>query len=259
MPTQSAAPAPARSRAVRKQLRTWLPNQHGAWAMLAVPFLVGMWLGRPSWVHLPLLIAWLLGYMTAFHLEQYLRLRHISRNPKAPRRHLRPLLTFGAALAVIGGALVIARPWLLVAAAAMAPFFAVNLWYAWRNDERALINGLVAVFPACGMLLVSLYSGGGDLADGWRPALACLLYFAGTIFYVKTMIRERGNRDFYRISVGYHVIALAVAAFLNPWLTIGFALFLVRAASLPGRSLRPGQVGAIEMGCCALLMALLLI
>ncbi|MVU84076.1 hypothetical protein GPX89_43465 [Nocardia sp. ET3-3] len=227
--------------------------------MLAVPFLVGMWLGRPSWQHVPLLVAWLLGYMTAFHLEQYLRLRRISRNPKAPGRHVRPLVTFGAVLVVIGGGLAVAHPWLLLAAVAMAPFFAVNLWYAWRNDERALLNGLVAVFPACGMLLVSLYLGGGILGDGWRGAVACLLYFAGTVFYVKTMIRERGNRDFYRISVAYHVVALGISAFLNPFLTIAFALFLLRAVFLPGRSLRPGQVGMIEMGCCVLLMALLLI
>ncbi|WP_222932719.1 YwiC-like family protein [Nocardia yunnanensis] len=250
--------APDRSKAVRKQLRLWLPNQHGAWAMLSAPFLVGMGLGRASWWHVPLGIAWLLGYMTAFHLEQYVRLRHIARNPKAPRRHVRPLVTFGAILIVIGAALAVAHPWLLLAAAAMAPFFAVNLWYAWRNDERALVNGLVAVFPACGMLVVSLHLGGGDLAAGWRPAVACLLYFAGTVFYVKTMIRERGNRDFYRISIGYHVVALAVAVWLRPLLAVAFAVYLARAVLLPGRALRPAKVGIIEMGCCALLMVLLL-
>ncbi|MFE3195749.1 YwiC-like family protein [Nocardia sp. NPDC059240] len=259
MSVESATAAPDRSKAVRKQLRRWLPNQHGAWAMLAVPFLVGMWLGHPTWAHLPLLLAWLLGYMTAFHLEQYLRLRHISRNPKAPRRHLRPLLTFGAALVVIGAGLALTHPWLVLAPSAMAPFFAVNLWFAWRNDERALVNGLVAVVPACGMLLVSAYLGGGALTDGWRPAVACLLYFAGTVFYVKTMIRERGNRDYYRASIVYHLFALAVAAWLQPLLFVAFAVYLARAALLPGRALRPARVGMIEMACCALLTALLLL
>lgn len=244
---------------MRKEVRKWLPNQHGAWAMLVVPFLIGMLLGHPSWWHIPLLLAWLLAYTTAFHLQQYLRLRRISRNPKAPRRHLRPMLVSGAALIVSGVPVAVAKPGLFVAAAIMLPFFLVNLRYAWRNDERALANGLLAVVPACGMLLASLYVGGGALSDGWRAAVACLLYFAGTVFYVKTMIRERGSRNYYRAAVIFHIVALALATWLQPLLAVAFILFLARAVVLPGYKLRPAEVGIIEMGCCVLLAVLTLI
>ncbi|WP_223832972.1 YwiC-like family protein [Streptomyces venezuelae] len=249
----------------RGALRSWLPNQHGAWAMLAVPFMVGAFLGDgpgegPRWAHLPLFGAWLAGYVTAFHVQQWLRLRRLSRNPRAPRRHVRPAIGAAAVSAVCGVPLLFAYPWLLLAAACAAPFVAVNTWYAWRNEERALLNGLAAVVPACGMLLVTLRLGGGDLSEGWRPALACLLFFAGTVPYVKTMIRERGSRAYYRASVAYHALAVPVAYALNPWLTILFAAYLVRAAVLPGKGLRVPVVGAVEvMGALLLLAALLVL
>ncbi|MFE0171527.1 YwiC-like family protein [Streptomyces sp. NPDC059002] len=245
--------------------RTWLPNQHGAWAMLAVPFTAGVFLADgpgqgPRWAHLPLLVAWLTGYVAAFHAQQWLRLRRVSRNPRAPRRHVRPGLGSAAVCAACGVPLLFAYPWLLLAAACAAPFVAVNTWYAWRNRERALVNGLAAVVPACGMLLVTLRMGGGDLADGWRPALACLLFFAGTVPYVKTMIRERGSRTYYRASVTYHALAVPAAYALGPWLALPFAAYLARAALLPGRGLKVPVVGAVEvMGAALLLAALLLL
>ncbi|MEU8954382.1 YwiC-like family protein [Streptomyces sp. NPDC048518] len=249
----------------RGGLHTWLPNQHGAWAMLAVPFTAGVFLGDgpgagPRWAHLPLFIAWLTGYVAAFHTQQWLRLRRLSRNPRAPRRHVRPALVSAAVCAVCGVPLLFAYPWLLLAACCAAPFVAVNTLYAWRNKERALLNGLAAVVPACGMLLVTLRLGGGSLADGWRPALACLLFFAGTVPYVKTMIRERDSRAYHRASVTYHVLAVPAAYALNPWLALLFAGYLARAALLPGRGVRVPVVGAVEvMGAVLLLAGLLLV
>ncbi|MEV7420861.1 YwiC-like family protein [Streptomyces sp. NPDC089919] len=239
----------------------WLPDQHGAWAMLAVPFLAGTFLApRPTWWQLALFGAWLLGYVAAFHAQQWLRLRRNSRNPRAAGRHVRPAQAFGAAFALLALPLAWRFPWLLAAAAAAAPFLAVTTWHAARNRERALLNGLAAVVPACGMLLVALRLGGGDPADGWRPALACLLYFGGTVPYVKTMIRERRSRAYHRASVGYHAAALAVAAWLSPWLAVPFGLYLVRAVLMPRRRPKVAVVGAVEVvASAALLTALLLV
>ncbi|AZM55402.1 hypothetical protein DMA15_24875 [Streptomyces sp. WAC 01529] len=247
----------------RGSLRAWLPNQHGAWAMLAVPFAAGVFLGGPDagprWAHLPLFAAWLAGYVAAFHAQQWLRLRRLSRNPRAPRRHVRPALASAALCAACGVPLLFPYPWLLLAALCAAPFVAVNTYYAWRNRERALLNGLAAVVPACGMLLVTVRMGGGALADGWRPALACLLFFAGTVPYVKTMIRERGSRTYYRASVTYHALAVPAAYALSPWLAALFAAYLARAALLPGRGVRVAVVGATEVVGAALLLAVLIL
>ncbi|MFI8512728.1 YwiC-like family protein [Streptomyces sp. NPDC085460] len=238
-------------------VRRWIPNQHGAWAMLAVPYLAGVLIGSPTWLQLPLFLAWLLAYCAVFHLEQWVRLRRASRNPRAAARHRRPALVLGSATLAFGLPLLVAEPWLGIAAALAALFLAVNIAYARRNRERALVNGLVAVVPACGMLLVALRAGGGQVAEGLAPALACLLYFAGTVPYVKTMIRERNSEAYRRGSVAYHALALLAAAVLNPWLAVPFALYLARAAVLPGRGLRVPVVGAVEVGCSLLLLGFL--
>lgn len=195
---------------------SWIPDQHGAWAMLTVPFLAGTFLSpRPGWQHALLLAAWLLGYAAVFHAQQWLRLRRVAaRRPQVARRHVRPALVLGAATALAGIPLAVLHPWLLLAGAAAAPFVAVNCRFALHNRERALANGLVAVVPACGMLLVAVRLGGGGTP--WAPAAACLLYFAGTVPYVKTMIRERSSRTYYRGSVTYHAAATALAACLSP-------------------------------------------
>lgn len=239
-----------------KGVARWLPDQHGAWAMLAVPFLAGALLApRPGWAHAPLFVAWLLGYIAVFHAQQWLRLH--ARGLRSARRHERPAVAFGAAFAVTGVWPAVAHPWLVVAALLAVPFVAVNTYYAWRGRERALANGLAAVVPACGMLMVAARLGGLGPAESWAPALACLLYFAGTVPYVKTMIRERNSRGYRVGSVAYHAVALGAAAVLSPWLAIPFTAYLARAAALPGRGLPVPVVGATELACAVALLATL--
>ncbi|MFD9412621.1 YwiC-like family protein [Streptomyces sp. NPDC059989] len=237
----------------RRRGSEWIPDQHGAWAMLAVPFLAGTLLSpRPGWAHAALFAAWLLGYAAVFHAQQWLRLR--GRGLRSAGRHARPALVFGAAFAASGIPLAMLHPWLCGAALLAAPFVAVNTYYARTGRERALTNGLAAVVPACGMLLVAARLGGLSPAAAWPPALACLLYFAGTVPYVKTMIRERNSRAYRAGSVAYHAAALAGAACLSPWLAVPFAAYLTRAAALPGRGLRVPLVGATELACSAALL-----
>ncbi|MER5729794.1 YwiC-like family protein [Streptomyces sp. NPDC002138] len=259
--TLSGPGRPARPRRPgRSWVRRWIPDQHGAWAMLAVPFLAGVLLApRPGPAHAALFGAWLSGYAAAFHGQQWLRLRRLSRSPRAAARHVRPGLVFGAACAALALPLAVLHPWLLGAGAAAAPFVAVNTYAARRNRERALWNGLAAVVPACAMLLVALRLGGGGLGEGLRPALACLLYFGGTVLYVKTMIRERNSPAHRRASVAFHAAALAAATCLGPWLALPFTLYLTRAALLPGRALKPPVIGALELTASALLLTTLLL
>ncbi|MER5871089.1 YwiC-like family protein [Streptomyces sp. NPDC002044] len=251
---ESASGAEAkRAAGGRRRGYTWLPDQHGAWAMLAVPFLVGTLLApRPGWAHALLFTAWVLGYVAVFHAQQWLRLS--ARGLRSARRHGRPAVVFGAAFAAAALPLAVAHPWLVVAALLAAPFVAVNTHHALRGRERALVNGLAAVVPACGMLLVAQRLGGGAAGAAWAPALACLLYFAGTVPYVKTMIRERNSRAHRRGSAACHAVALVVAACLSPWLALPFAAYLARAVALPGRGLRVPVVGAIELACSAALL-----
>lgn len=244
---------------VRRVLRRWIPQQHGAWAMLIVPFVAGALLGGVTGWQGLLFLAWLLAYCSAYHVQEYVRLRRLSRNPRAAHRHRGPALGFGAAFIITAGTLVVAQPWLLLAAAAVLPFFAVNLRYAYRNDARAVLNDLAAVIPACAMLVVSYRLGAGRIdSAAWLAAGACLLYFAGCVLYVKTMIRERRSHGYRAASRGYHGVALVAAATIQPWLALPFGLYLARALALPGHALKAHAVGALEVVNSALLLVVLL-
>ena len=63
-----------------------------------------------------------------------------------------------------------------------------------------------------------------------------LAYFAGTVLYVKTMIRDRGDVGRYRLSVMYHLAVCVPAAVTSPWLGALFVALPVRAAVVPQRS-----------------------
>jgi hypothetical protein len=215
--------------------------------MLAVPYLAGLLAAGYRWPDLPLLGAWLAGYLLSYYVFQAIK----SRRPSRYRAQLAAYASVAVPLAALA---VVARPHLLWYAPAYAVLFAVNAWYAARRQERALVNDIASVVQSCLMVFVV-----GTVADTSPAAVLvvfvlCLAYFLGTVFYVKTMIRERDNRAYRRWSIGYHLLALAVTVPLDPWAAILFTWLLLRAALLPGRGWRPKWVGLVEIANCVLLL-----
>ena len=140
-------------------------------------------------------------------------------------------------------------------APAYAALFAINTWHARQRRERALLNDAAAVLQSCLMsLVVATVAGTRPLAT-LGAFLICLAYFGGTVLHVKALIHERGNPTYRRLSTGYHLLAFAVAAWLDPWTAALFGWLLARAALLPGRGWSPKQVGLLEMASCGLLLA----
>jgi hypothetical protein len=88
---------------------------------------------------------------------------------------------------------------------------------------------------------------GTDWGRAWTLTAVLAAYFVGTLFYVKTMIRERDSHAYYRLSVGYHVLVTVAMVWVSWWLVGLFALLAARAAVLPGRALTPKQVGIGEI------------
>jgi hypothetical protein len=217
--------------------------------MLVVPFVLGVMAGGAAALHLLLLPAWVLAYLASYYFLQWLRARR-------RQRFVRPLLVYGGLLAVVGAVLVLLQPELLLFAVLYLPGVLVNVWYARRHDDRSLVNGLVSVAQASlGVPLANAVGAHPDWPAAWRLFALALLYFAGTVFFVKTMIRERESTGYYRASVGYHAAALVPAGLLSPWLLVPFALYLARAVALPRRRLRPAQVGVVEIVNSVLLVA----
>ncbi|WP_088281056.1 YwiC-like family protein [Kineosporia sp. A_224] len=244
---------PRTPRTRRARAGRWVPPQHGAWAMLLLPFAAGLlpsWGGRPVWWHVPLLVAWLAAYLFSYFALLAVKTGRAGR--------VRPqLLAYGAVAVATGLPVVVARPAVLLVAPAFVALLAVNVVAARRRRDRALAAGLASVVQACLVTPVVVLVADRPVTQVLGAAAAVLLYLAGTVVHVKAMIRERRNDAYAQADVGYHLAALVPAVVLSAWLAVPFAVFVLRAALLTRRRTSVALVGAVEVGCSVLLLAAL--
>ncbi|GAA0711861.1 YwiC-like family protein [Dactylosporangium roseum] len=236
-------PASPRRRAVRR----FVPPQHGAWAMLLLPWLAGVLTVGFRWPHLPLLVAWLSGYLLSYYLLLAVKTRR-------PERFRGQLTVYAIPTVLLGGLVVAAVPSLLWYAPCYALLLAVNVGYAARRDERALLNDLASVVQSCLMVFVCATIAHVPPAGVTVAFVTLLAYLAGTVLYVKTMIRERDSIGYRRASITFHLLTAAGMFLLNPIVGAGFLLLAARAWALPGRQLKPVHVGVIEIGASLLVL-----
>ncbi|MFI6330217.1 YwiC-like family protein [Micromonospora chersina] len=244
------APAARSGRPDRGRRNRWLPPQHGAWAMLLLPYAAAVGVTGPRWLHVPLLGVGLAGYLFSYYALLAVKTGRADR--------VRPqLLVYGGATALLGVPVLLARPAVLGYVPLYAVLLAVNAGHARRRRERALLNDLASVAQSLLMVFVVATVAEVPPADLVGVAAAVGAYLAGTVLYVKTMIRERGSAPYRWASLAYHLVALAVAvvAGWGPAVAGVFALLLLRAGVLPGRRLTPVRVGLIEMVGTLLLLA----
>lgn len=225
--------------------------------MLLLPPTAGIALAGAAWVHLPLTVFWIVGYLAYHATGRWLRARR-------RRRHLPPVLTYLAVAAPLGLVTLVAAPHLARWVPAFVPLLAASLWWTSRGAERSLRNDAVTVVAACLMAPVAFDAGGGGEATGdwaqlWLATGVLTAYFLGTVVYVKTMIRERGRRPYVLASVGYHAAGVSGAVWLaaagrQGWgLVAVWSLLLARAWVGPAvnarraRPLRPVVVGVGEI------------
>lgn len=223
--------------------RTWIPNQHGAWAFLVTPVVVGALAGGPSaWDGL-LLITWLAAYCLNFYVAQAVKSRK-------PKRYQRQLALYGIVSLILGLPLVQHDPSLLLLLMAAIPAFAVNLVFIRQRNERAWANDFVGIALAA-VVGYGAYALGAHPTDPVRVAwmeLAIALYFGGTVIYVKTMIRERGSRIWMRLSYAYHGALVLLATLAQWWPGAAIALLLlVRAIAVPRLGWTPKRIGLTEI------------
>ena len=210
----------------RGGINPWVPNQHGAWAMLLAPLLVGAVIALgydgPSQVHhrsaiIPIAIAWVIGYFCFFAFGLWFKARSATRKA----RYARPMLLYGGIAAVAGLIALLRYPGLAWWGLAFLPLIAVAVSEVTRRRQRSLTSGIATTLASAMMLLVMTSTGEfaplpwflfNIPAGLWVLWLATALYYVGTIFYVKTMIREKDNAPFESLSRKYHAIAFTLTA-----------------------------------------------
>lgn len=262
-------PVPAamsRVKSVSLRAGSWLPNQHGAWAILAVPLITGSALRSPPDPLGSVLLGgcFVTGYFGFFAASQWLK-----SPPRRRSRHLAPLLAYTSSAAALGLlALLRTGPALIGWVPVFATLLVPGLWLASRRNERAIAGGALTTMAACLMLLALCYDSPVAVIEHWpasRPAVlasaALFGYFFGTVLHVKSLIRERGNRGVEAASLLWHLGWTAAAAILWPWpdgwlWLLLFALSSIRAWLLPRLArtapLRPAVIGSVELPLSAL-------
>jgi hypothetical protein len=239
-----------------------VPPQHGAWAFLGLPLVAGFAFSSWTPALVVLTVAWLAAYPLSYFVLALVK-DSTARYPH-PERLRRPVAVWAAIAAPALLALVLLRPWLVWPGLLYGAAFAINVTFARRRDDRALVNDLV--FTAECVLVVPLTWAISasprtllppDFAAApvqlWIMTVAVALLLIGSTLHVKSLIRERANPDFARLSRIY-AVACAVGSLGLAWawglptglfLIAPFAWAMGRALVRAGRS--PVRIGMIEL------------
>lgn len=248
-------------------MSAYVPPQHGAWAFLALPLVLGVIVTPWTPLLLVLAVAWVAAYPLSYAALGLVRARR-------PQRFRTPFLVWSAVVLPAVVVLLVWRPWLLWVGLGYSVLFAVNLAYARRNNERALTNDVVFVVECSVMVPVTWAVGAGDQSwtapalgsvpnEVWVLTAMSVLVLIGSTLHVKSLIRERRDPRYARASLVVATLSVPTSVALaawwgwpwGAWLIAPFVALAVRAFLVPGRSLRPGAIGMIELGCFVLVAA----
>ncbi len=207
----------------------WLPNYHGAWAMITVPIILGVVLSGFQPVHSLLLVSWWVGYFAFFATGMWLRAH-------CKATLFPPVKVYGLACIISSILLVLFAPYLLWWIAVYIPLVVFTAWASIHHQDRSLPNDTVTVIAACLTLPIAYDLGingacfsavgvGGLWGSSylanttcgalsyqlgwymiWNITLLVFGYFMGTVFYVKTNIRERRSNAYLWLSVIFHCV-----------------------------------------------------
>lgn len=245
--------ADARQRGV--SLRLSVPPQHGAWAFLAVPLLLGGILSGWSTDGLLFAAAWVASYPASYFLGRAATVRRRRGHwTRLARREAAAALPWAIMAMVLWAVLLPRHLWLLIAALVLAIVWLSSVRAAAAGRERGIGNDLLLVVEAAAAvpLLWAVSAGAAPPPQAWQAAAVCLVFFTGSVLHVKSLIRERDDRRWAIASRWYHVGALALAA-LSPWLLLPFGAAALRAFAVPAGS-PPAVIGAVESAVSALVV-----
>lgn len=241
MTTSMKRSSPAK-RPRRRGISPWVPNQHGAWAMLVSPAVLGVIsalvmltrTGAPTTrllVILAVLVAWFFGYFAFFAFGLAAR----ARNPRRRARYLRPVYVYGTVSLVGITVALLLQPGLIRWAIPFTPLVMIAVWETIRGRGRSTLSGIsttvasALLFPA----LTSVGSASGEVGtQAWVAMVFLAVYFSGTIPFVKSMIRERNNLRYLVGSIIYHVVAVLIMWLMALLVEVGWVAGLLMSSTV---------------------------
>ncbi|MBP2241146.1 hypothetical protein J2Z40_001708 [Cytobacillus eiseniae] len=223
-------------------MKLCLPKQHGAWAMLIIPFWLGVVASEFLWSHIAFFIGWLFLYLSTYPMLLLFKKKKMQYYLKWTFIYFIPAIL----LLLIP---LFVRPSIIIFGLVMIPFFIINAYFSSKNRERAFLNDMsaICVFAIAG--LASSYLVNGEINNlAIIVFITSILFFAGCTFFVKTMIREKKNPIFKWISWGFHIAVPLVSFVLGEWLiAIAFIPSLFRAFYFYGKGMTMKKLGILEI------------
>jgi hypothetical protein len=247
---------------LQKKLR--LPKEHGAWAMLYVPFVLGTIVaGKISLAWFCLLLAVSAFFISRESMLFWWRARCRQRDTQGAER----LTLIYSMIAVVFGAPLFFyyQYFALVPLAVLGvALLILNGKQAINLEERSLINEILAI---CGLTLTApaaFYVAGGEwTATAWWLWALCAVYFSSSVFYIKFRVvnlnpnKKAAQRRQWQHCAFYHsflLIALVIAALtksLELSVLIAFAPAMGRtfwSLVKPAQPLSLTRIGILEIG-----------
>ncbi len=240
----------------------WVPKQHGAWPMLIIPYIAGLVLAsqqRSIGVgDLLLGVTWFAGYFAFSAGSLWLKA-----NPKRRAKYQPALFSYLGISAVSGiGTLIFSGLQLLWWVPLFAALLGPTLWLVAHKKERSLASGMLTVIASCMLMLILWLTTPFALAkvtSADSPAFAVIIavtgYFIGTVFYVKSLIRERNQTKSAVRSALFHIGYLAIIlVFVNfrllvlPWLWMIWAAAILVRTIIFTRWSRTQNISARDIG-----------
>ncbi|WP_033516556.1 YwiC-like family protein, partial [Bifidobacterium cuniculi] len=258
------------SLARRRSRRDWFSNEPGSWAIVLMPSLAAWLALGPTWTSTWLVALWALCYCLQFTAARWFKARF-------RRRWLAPVAVYAAVLVAAGLPFLILHPGTLRWAPIYMVLCAGSMLGAWLRREHSLWANACAVLASSTMPLMIGWFGshaspataalGRTLSWPWLPAaafpgpaLAIAVTFAlelyGSVLFVKTMIRERGDRRYLAASWTWHLLLCAAGFAMGPWYALLAIVLLARATLMPlagaRRKVPTKVVGMVECVCITL-------
>lgn len=189
-----------------------IPYEHGAWSMWITPFLIGAALS--PWT---ILKVFLFGGSFFFFLASGSFLAFFRRRNRKDSPWPSLLIFVAAGLAFLAFPLWI-HPELVFYGLLVIPLLLVNAYFAKKKKERLLTNDLAAIVALTSISLVAVHLGHGSFhPDGVVFWLLSIVFFMGSVFHVRSLIREKRNRTFKAGANLYHAAIVLLPLLLGQW------------------------------------------
>ncbi|MBE0467277.1 MAG: YwiC-like family protein [Candidatus Desulforudis sp.] len=225
-------------------MKWYIPREHGAWSMWMTPFIMGALVSPWTILQLPAFMGILFFYLASGSLFAIIR---PNRKKESPLPSLIVFLALGLAFMVYP---LWNHPEIALYGVIVFALLLINIHFARKRKERVMTNNLVAVVALTSTVLASAHLGYGAFRlDGVVLWVLSSAFFMGSVFFVRSLIRENRNPAFKTRANRYHgLIVLAPLSLGQWWASIALLPSAIKVWLTPFHiKLRTKVIGVVEI------------